>query len=126
MACDAPQLLVDACESGIADLSDRALRVLIAQKLCSNMAECNPQQLLIDACASGIADMSERQVDLIIAQALCEDAGGGGAGTNYLLHGAADPVADPADITETWRYTNTTTGTEWIWPSNGAAWQQVV
>lgn len=52
--------------------------------------------------------------------------GGGGSGTNFNLVGVVDPVAAPADVAETWRYTNTATGTDWVWPAGGSAWQQIV
>lgn len=62
----------------------------------------------------------------IIANLLCEGGGGGGGGTDYLLTGVIDPVPDPADTTKVWRYTNTLTGTDWVWPANGPAWIQIV
>lgn len=86
---------------------------------------CDLETVQANACESGIAALSQRQLQVVIAQLLCM-GGGTGISTNYNLDGAVDPVAAPADTTKTWTYTNTATGTFWVWPKNGAAWQQIV
>jgi hypothetical protein len=72
------------------------------------------------------ADSSKITLDKILQATNSGSGGGGGSSTNYNLVGVVDPSAAPADITETWRYTNTATQTDWVWPANGAAWVQIV
>lgn len=57
-----------------------------------------------------------------ILQELNGAAGGGGA----VSDGVVDPVVAPTDGTITNWYVNTNTGTAWVWPAGGAAWQQIV
>jgi len=52
--------------------------------------------------------------------------GGGGGGSGVVSSGAIDPVAAPSDPTVDNWYVNTAAGTAWLWPANGAAWQQIV
>lgn len=62
-----------------------------------------------------------------ILGALVDGAGGGGgSGSGAVLEGAVDPVAAPADPTMAALYTNTATGTVWIWHTGTLVWQQIV
>lgn len=54
------------------------------------------------------------------------EGGGGEGGACCNSDGAVDPVAAPTDPTVTNLYTNTATGTLWVWPAGGAAWAQIV
>jgi len=58
--------------------------------------------------------------------------GPGTSNTNFNLSGVVDPVGDPADINETWKYSNYANPaaiTEWLWPAgqaSGSLWLQIV
>lgn len=116
MACDGATELVNACDSGIANLSQRQLWIIVAQKLCETMANCDPAQLLEDACDSGIAGFSDRQLLIAIAQGLCDGAGGSGG-----ICGTIDPVDAPQSGCGP--YINTVSGNVFYW--DGAAWNQI-
>lgn len=82
-------------------------------------------EILTAACDSKIACLDERDLLIVIAEALAQGAAGGG-GSGVVSDGVVDPVAAPADATVTNWYINTATGTAWVWPAGGAAWQQIV
>ena len=55
--------------------------------------------------------------------------GGGGGGIDFMFTGTVDPTSGaftPPDPTKVNRYTNTVTGTEFVWPANAVEWRQVV
>lgn len=62
----------------------------------------------------------------ILGATIDAGSGGGGGGTGGNSDGIVDPTVAPTSPTVTNYYTNTVAGTFWIWPANGAAWQQIV
>lgn len=118
---EAATLLINACDSEIKCLGNRQLLIVIAQALAGNMTA---QELLDDACDSGIDCLNEKQLLVVIAQSVSGTGGIGGSGV--LDDGTTDPVAAPSNPAVTNWYTNTATGTAWVWPAGGSAWQQIV
>lgn len=53
-------------------------------------------------------------------------SGGAGGGAGSVIDFATDPVAAPADTSVATWGVNTATGTGWLFPAGGSAWQQIV
>lgn len=109
-------------------LSEQNKQVLLAEivyLLCQlNSMECDP-----DTLAESSNCLSQWNEGALLGAAvflLCELTNGGGLGSGVLSDGAVDPVAAPTNPAVTNWYTNTATGTAWIWPAGGAVWQQIV
>ena len=112
----ATELLTDACESGIACLTDRDLLVVLAQAV-SAASGMTATQLLEAACASGIACLQNRDLLVVAAQ-------GGGGGVSSLLEvytGAAPPAA-PDDPNAGAIFYPTGGGTLFQWDVGTQSW----
>jgi len=114
----ATTLLEDACDTGLACLSDRDLLVAIAQALSESLG-MTATELLQAACTSGIQCVQERDLLVIIAEGINQGGGGGGGGTIQVYTGAAPPAAPDNPALPALFYP-TGGGTLFQW--DGAAW----
>jgi len=125
MPSDATVLLEEACDSGIACLSDRDLLIAIAEALAESLS-MTAAELLTAACESKVACLDDHGLLIVIAQGVAGGAISPGGGNGVVSDGVVDPVAAPANPAVTNWYTNTATGTAWLWPAGGVSWQQIV
>lgn len=128
VSCDIEDLAESAkCfNSGYGPFVLKAIRIrLLCAILNSETMDCDIDTLAAEA-KCFVAGLSEGQLDAIETWLFCQLGSGGGIGVDYNLDGVVDPTADPDDTTKTWTYTNTVSGTFWVWKSNGVAWQQIV
>lgn len=69
-------------------------------------------------------DTAKITLDKILQTLMGGGSSGGGVGA--VSDGAVDPVAAPTNPAIANWYVNTTSGTGWLWPAGGSAWQQIV
>lgn len=114
----ATALLTDACESGIACLTDRDLLVVLAQAVAASSG-MTATELLQAACESGIACLQNRDLLVVSAQAIND--GGGGAGLLEVYTGGAPPAA-PDDPNAGAIFYPSSGGTLLQWDVGTASW----
>ncbi len=113
----ATALLTDACESGIACLTDRDLLVVLAQAVAASSG-MTATELLQAACESGIACLQNRDLLVVAAQAIND---GGGGGLLEVYTGAAPPAA-PDDPLSGAVFYPTSGGTLFQWDVGSQSW----
>lgn len=124
----ANDLLTDACDSGIACLTDRDLLIAIAQALADSLS-MTATELLEAACTSGIACLDSRNLMVVIAEGTNQNSGGGGGsesgGGGEAGAGSPEGVvtADPGTT-----YLDTATNSFWAKAtgSGSVGWVQLI